>query len=47
VYRTRGLYVADASVFPTSLGVNPHWTVMAIADLAATAIAAAEQRCDP
>ena len=39
VYGARGLYVADASVFPTSLGVNPHWTVMAIADLAAAAIA--------
>jgi choline dehydrogenase-like flavoprotein len=40
VYGTRGLYMADASVFPTSLGVNPHWTVMAIADLASAAIAA-------
>ena len=40
VHGSRGLYVADASVFPTSLGVNPHWTVMAIADLAAAAIAA-------
>ena len=39
VHGTRGLYVADASVFPTSLGVNPHWTVMAIADLAAAAVA--------
>jgi choline dehydrogenase-like flavoprotein len=32
---TRDLYVVDASVFPTSLGVNPHWTVMAVADVAA------------
>ena len=39
VHGTRGLYVADASVFPTSLGVNPHWTVMALADLAAAAVA--------
>jgi choline dehydrogenase-like flavoprotein len=39
VHGTRGLFVADASVFPTSLGVNPHWTVMAIADLAASQIA--------
>lgn len=27
----RGLYLADASVFPTSLGRNPQWTVMAAA----------------
>jgi choline dehydrogenase-like flavoprotein len=39
VYGTRGIYAADASVFPTSLGVNPHWTVMAIADLASAAVA--------
>ena len=32
---TRDLYVVDASVFPTSLGVNPQWTIMAMADLAA------------
>ncbi|MDQ2870660.1 MAG: GMC family oxidoreductase [Acidobacteriota bacterium] len=40
VHGTRGVFVADASVFPTSLGVNPHWTVMAVADLASAAIAA-------
>jgi choline dehydrogenase-like flavoprotein len=39
VFGSRGVFVADASVFPTSLGVNPHWTVMAVADLAAAAIA--------
>ena len=26
-----GLYVADASLFPTGLGVNPMLTVMALA----------------
>lgn len=31
----RDLFVVDASTFPTSLGVNPQWTVMAMADLAA------------
>jgi choline dehydrogenase-like flavoprotein len=35
VHHTRDLYVVDASVFPTSLGVNPQWTVMAVADVAA------------
>jgi choline dehydrogenase-like flavoprotein len=39
VHGTRGLFVVDASVFPTSLGVNPHWTIMAIADLAAPIVA--------
>lgn len=30
----QNLYVCDASVFPTSIGINPQWTVMAIADYA-------------
>ena len=34
-----GLYVADASAFPTSSGVNPMITIMAIADHVARAIA--------
>ncbi len=29
------VYVADASVFPTSLTVNPQWTVLALSSLAA------------
>jgi choline dehydrogenase-like flavoprotein len=32
VWGTRGLYVIDASVFPSASGVNPFLTVMSIAD---------------
>ena len=32
VYGMKGLYVADASTFPASSGVNPMITIMAIAD---------------
>lgn len=35
VWGVRGLYVADASVFPTSSGVNPMLTIMGIAHRAA------------
>lgn len=38
VHGVRGLYVADASTFPTSSGVNPMITIMAIADHVARAI---------
>jgi choline dehydrogenase-like flavoprotein len=34
VHGFRNLYVVDASVFPTSIGVNPQLTVMALADYA-------------
>jgi len=34
----RGLYVADGSAFPTSSGVNPMITIMAVADHVARAI---------
>ena len=34
----KGLYVADASAFPTSSGVNPMITIMALADHVARAI---------
>jgi choline dehydrogenase-like flavoprotein len=39
VWGIRGLYVADASTFPTASGVNPMLTVMAIAHRAAGIIA--------
>jgi choline dehydrogenase-like flavoprotein len=40
VFGFDNLFVCDASVFPTSLGVNPQATVMAIAHYVAPAIAA-------
>ncbi|KAF7553326.1 hypothetical protein G7Z17_g3721 [Cylindrodendrum hubeiense] len=40
VWGTKGLHVADASVFPTASGVNPAVTVMAIADHLSRSIAA-------
>jgi choline dehydrogenase-like flavoprotein len=39
VHGAENVFVADASLFPTSLGLNPHWTVMALADLAAGSVA--------
>jgi choline dehydrogenase-like flavoprotein len=39
-YGYNNLFVCDASVFPTSLGVNPQLTVMALADYAAPFVAA-------
>ncbi|HET7443821.1 MAG TPA: GMC family oxidoreductase [Solirubrobacterales bacterium] len=41
VHGTRDLYVADASLFPTSVGVNPMMTVIAFAKQVSRAIAAA------
>jgi choline dehydrogenase-like flavoprotein len=32
------VYVTDASVFPTSLTLNPQWTIMALSTLAASGI---------
>jgi choline dehydrogenase-like flavoprotein len=38
VHGFRNLWVADASVFPSSVGVNPQLTVMALAQCAAQEI---------
>jgi len=38
VHGVKGLHVADASAFPTSSGVNPMITIMAIADHVARVI---------
>jgi choline dehydrogenase-like flavoprotein len=43
VYGTRGLYVADASLFPTSVGVNPMMTVIAFAKQIARHVAGDER----
>lgn len=40
-HATEGLYVADSSVFPGNLGVNPQIAIMALADLCASRVAAA------
>jgi choline dehydrogenase-like flavoprotein len=39
VYGYENLFVVDASVFPSSIGVNPQLTVMALADYASEFIA--------
>jgi choline dehydrogenase-like flavoprotein len=38
VFGVKGLYVADASLFPLSSGVNPMVTVMALAQSVVEAI---------
>ena len=35
----QALYVADSSVFPSNLGVNPQIAIMALADLCADRVA--------
>ena len=41
VHGTANLHLCDASVFPTSLGVNPQLTTMALAECAAAELAEA------
>jgi choline dehydrogenase-like flavoprotein len=41
VHGLDNLYVVDASVFPTSVGVNPQLAIMAMADRAARIVAEA------
>jgi choline dehydrogenase-like flavoprotein len=43
VHGTANLHLCDASVFPTTIGVNPQLTVMALAHRAAAAIAGAQR----
>jgi choline dehydrogenase-like flavoprotein len=43
LYGTRDLYVADGSLFPTSVGVNPMMTIIAFAKNVARGIAAEER----
>jgi len=38
VHGTRNLFVADASLFPSTIVVNPQWTVMALAKVASTRV---------
>lgn len=44
VHGVRGLWVVDASVFPTTLGVNPQHTIMAVAMIAAERISESAPR---
>jgi choline dehydrogenase-like flavoprotein len=47
LHGTAGLYVADASLFPTALGVNPMMTIIAFAKQVGRQVAAAAGRPSP
>lgn len=41
------VYVADASLFPTGITVNPQWTIMALASLAARCVLTDQESAQP
>ncbi|MGO8994444.1 MAG: GMC oxidoreductase, partial [Polyangiaceae bacterium] len=43
-HEAKALYVVDSSIFPTNLGVNPQHSIMALARMAATRLAADASR---
>jgi choline dehydrogenase-like flavoprotein len=47
VHGTGGLYVADASLFPTALGVNPMMTIIAFAKQVGRQVAEAARQPSP
>ncbi|MBS1678158.1 MAG: FAD-binding protein [Actinobacteria bacterium] len=47
LHGTAGLYVADASLFPTALGVNPMMTIIAVATQVAREVAEASPTAGP
>ena len=47
VYGFRNLFVCDASVFPTAIGVNPQLTVMALATIISERVACAWDKLAP
>jgi choline dehydrogenase-like flavoprotein len=46
LHDTPGVWIGDASAFPTALGVNPMVTIMALARRTATAMAASVHTVD-
>jgi len=38
VVGTKNVYVADASIFPTGITVNPQWTILAMSSMAAKSV---------
>jgi len=44
VFETDNLYVADSSLFPTAAGINPSWTIMALAHRVANRLTLVQHR---